>query len=179
MVKASEKCFELAHGFEGCELRAYQDSADIWTIGIGTTRYPDGKPVKKGDTCTLSQATMWFLWDMKDAETKLNRWLNDWNKKTLDQNKIDALVSFVYNVGYGETLMKMVNKNANDPAIWGAFLLYDKVSANKDGIDNDKDGKVDEPDEKKKELGLMRRRNSEAHLYFKNEINLYEELLRK
>lgn len=153
-IKASERCFELVEHFEGCKLTAYKDSAGIWTIGIGTIRYPDQKPVKEGDTCTIDQAKAWFLLDMKEAEDKLERWLSEFNRKYMDQYRIDALLSFVYNVGYGETLIKKVNTNPNDPSIWGAFLLYVKAGG-------------------KTVSGLVRRRNAEAHLYFKNELEFY------
>jgi len=177
MRKASERCFEMAMHFEGCKLKAYRDSARIWTLGIGTICYPDGKPVKEGHTCTMDQARQWFMWDIHEAESKLNRWLSPDNKKNLSQNKIDAIIDFVYNVGYGESLIKAINRNPEDVSIWGCFLLYDKVKATSDGKDNDNDGLIDEPGEMKKILGLLRRRNSEAHLYFKNELEFYEHLL--
>ena len=43
--------------FEGLELKAYQDSAGIWTIGYGNTRNPyTGLPIKKGDTITKKRS---------------------------------------------------------------------------------------------------------------------------
>lgn len=175
---ATDNCFKIAHHFEGCKLSAYQDGGGKWTIGIGTTIYPDGKPVQKGHTCTLDQAKMWFLWGMQEAERKLNKWLTGYVLKTLEQHKVDALLSCIYNVGYPQTLIEMVNKNPDHKAIWGAFLMYVKEPAEKDGKDNDKDGLVDEKGEKREVFGLLRRRNSEAHLYFKGEINFYEGLRR-
>jgi len=175
-IKASDKCFELVRHFEGCELKAYPDSGGLPTIGIGTTFYPDQKPVKLGDTCTIHQAKAWFMLDLKEAEEKLEKYLSKWNRDTMDQYRIDALLSFVYNVGYGETLMKKVNTNPNDVSIWGAFLLYSRVKADKDGKDNDGDGIVDEKGETKQVFGLLRRRQAEAHLYFKNELEFYEDL---
>lgn len=178
-IKASERCFTIALHFEGCKLKAYQDPKKIWTIGIGTTRYPDGKPVKSGDTCTVDMAKQWYLWDMHDAERKLERWLSPWNATTMDQHRIDAILDFIYNVGYGETLIKTINKNPNNPSIWGAFLLYDKITADKDGKDNDGDGLIDEPGEKMALVGLTRRRQCEANLYFNNEIDFFENLIKK
>lgn len=176
MIKASERCFIIGQFYEGLELKAYLDSNKIPTIGIGTTIYPNGKEVKMGETCTIDQAKEWYVWGMREAEEKLNRWLSEWNKKTLDQHRVDALLDFVYNVGYGEGLIKKINKNPDDPSIWGWFIMYDKVGAEKDGKDNDHDGKIDELGEMKEELGLLRRRNCEAHLWFKNEIHFYQEL---
>ena len=47
----------LVKEFEGCRLTAYPDpgtGAEPWTIGWGSTTYPDGKPVQPGDH--ISQA---------------------------------------------------------------------------------------------------------------------------
>jgi lysozyme len=156
-IKASERCFELVKHFEGCKLKAYKDSAGIWTIAIGCITYPNGNKVKQGDTCTTEQAKEYFLNDIKEAEKKLTRWLSDFNQKYMDQYRIDALLSIVFNVGYPETLIKKVNTNPNDTSIWGAFLLYVKAG-----------GKIVK--------GLVRRRNSEAFLYFKNDLHFFEEM---
>ena len=41
--------YELLKEFEGFRKEAYQCSAGVWTIGYGTTIYPDGSRVKQGD----------------------------------------------------------------------------------------------------------------------------------
>jgi lysozyme len=48
----------LIRVFEGCRLRAYQDSGRVWTIGFGHTG------VKPGDSCTLDQARQWLAEDL-------------------------------------------------------------------------------------------------------------------
>ena len=45
-MKVSQNCIDLIKKWEGCKLTAYKCPAGVWTIGIGTTRYPDGRPVK-------------------------------------------------------------------------------------------------------------------------------------
>jgi len=155
MIQASEKCFELVKHFEGCKLVAYPDSAGLYTIGIGTTVYPDGKPVKKGQTCTEDQARQWFLWDLKEAEGKLMRWLTVEDK--LPQHKIDALISIVYNLGYPQSLIRAVNNNHNDPNIAGLFQMYVKAGG-------------------RTIAGLVRRRRAESWLYFHNELKYFEPL---
>ena len=43
---------ELIKSFEGCHLSAYPDPLHGWsvaTIGYGTTRYPDGRQVQRGE----------------------------------------------------------------------------------------------------------------------------------
>ena len=46
---------DLISGFEGTRFTAYDDGVGVWTIGTGTTVYPNGVKVKQGDTCTLSK----------------------------------------------------------------------------------------------------------------------------
>ena len=50
-MKTSGEGIALIKKFEGCKLDAYQCSADVWTIGFGTT-----KGVKEGDACTQDEA---------------------------------------------------------------------------------------------------------------------------
>jgi lysozyme len=73
-------------------------------------------------------------------------------KSRVTNNQFSALVSFAYNVGIANlkrsTLLKLVNSNPNDPAIRAQFMRWNRAG-----------GKV--------LLGLTRRRESEADLYFK------------
>lgn len=158
-MKASQNCFLLSKYFEGCKLVAYKDGGGIWTLGSGTTFYPDNKPVKQGDTCTASQAEAWFMGDLKEAEDKVLEWVH----KDLLQNQFDACVSFAYNRGYSKTLFNMINADPQDKAIWGAFAINNKIRNPK-------------TEELEPSLGLTRRRNAEAHLYFRNELHYYEEI---
>ncbi|MGL4675515.1 MAG: lysozyme, partial [Wohlfahrtiimonas sp.] len=50
-MKTGQKGIELIKEFEGCKLKAYQDSVGVWTIGYGHT-----KNVRKGDVITQTQA---------------------------------------------------------------------------------------------------------------------------
>ena len=50
-MNISEEGLSLIKKFEGCELKAYQDSVDIWTIGFGHT-----KNVKEGDEINQEKA---------------------------------------------------------------------------------------------------------------------------
>tara|TARA_R110000782_G_scaffold2454_3_gene9582 strand:- start:2520 stop:2648 length:129 start_codon:yes stop_codon:yes gene_type:complete len=42
-MNASEEGIELIKNFEGCELKAYQDSVGVWTIGYGHTKEVKGR----------------------------------------------------------------------------------------------------------------------------------------
>lgn len=138
---------DMIVAFEGLKLKAYLDSANIPTIGVGTIRYPSGIRVKMGETCTPEQAYTWLKLHLsgncKDVD--------DLTIDSINQNQFDAIVSFVYNCGIpaykGSTLRKLINKNPKDPAITAEFLKWNKAG-----------GKVVK--------GLTNRRKAEAKLYF-------------
>ena len=108
----SERGFDLIKKFEGLKLKAYKDSAGIWTIGYGTIRYPNGKPVRQGDTCTQAQANEYMKHDCRWVEATLDKHIKN---ARLNQNQFDALASFVYNVGENafakSTMLSLINKN--------------------------------------------------------------------
>jgi lysozyme len=56
---------------EGLRLRAYPDpgtGGEPWTIGRGTTIYPDGRKVRPGDRCTEQQADEYKAHDVRRFE---------------------------------------------------------------------------------------------------------------
>lgn len=107
-MKTSAKGINLICGFEGLELKAYDDGVGVWTIGYGTTSI-NGVKVKKGDTCTTEQAKAYLAQDLKKFESAVNTAV----KVPLNQNQFDALVSLTYNIGSGafkdSTLLKKLN----------------------------------------------------------------------
>jgi lysozyme len=148
----SSKGIQLIEQFE-CSgnvnnfLKAYKCPAGVWTIGIGTTVYPNGQKVKEGDTCTKEQAYQYLQNDLLFTEKQVDSYTTD----AISQNQFDALVSFAYNVGVNglktSTLLKKVNANTNDPTIRDEFMRW--VYG----------GGVVLP-------GLVNRRKAEANLYF-------------
>jgi lysozyme len=97
-MKHSEKIRTFIASCEGFRNKAYQPVAgDKWTIGYGFT-YVDGTVVQEGDTITVD-----------DSNTELDRLLTlldiRLNTKkipiTVTQQQYDAVVSLVYNIGYG------------------------------------------------------------------------------
>ncbi len=138
---------DLISSFEGIRLDAYDDGVGVWTIGIGTTIYPNGVKVKKGDKCTLEQAKSYFAHDLKSFE----KTINDSVKVPLSQNQFDALVSLTYNIGQtafsNSTLLKKLNAKDYQGAA-DQFLRWNKGG-----------GKVMK--------GLVRRREAERALFLK------------
>ena len=102
---------DLICGFEGKRLTAYDDGVGVWTIGFGTTVYPNSIKVKKGDACTEAQAKAYMAHDLKKFESAVNNAVT----VPLSQNQFDALVSLAYNIGTnafsGSTLVKKLNSN--------------------------------------------------------------------
>ena len=99
---------DLIKKFEGFRSKAYQDSVGVWTIGYGTTRI-NGEPVKAGMTITEDQA----LQLVQQEVNKLWSQIEQISRVSLNQNQMNALVDFAYNLGFNalktSTLMKMVN----------------------------------------------------------------------
>ena len=99
----------LICGFEGLKLKAYDDGVGVWTIGFGTTVYPNGIKVKKGDTCSEAQAKAYMAHDLKKFESAVNSAVT----VQINQSQFDALVSLAYNIGVGafekSTLLKKFN----------------------------------------------------------------------
>ena len=86
--KVSTAGINLICSFEGLRLKAYDDGGGVWTIGYGTTIYPNGVQVKKGDTCTLEQAKAYMAHDLKRFESAVNSAVT----VPINQNQFDALV---------------------------------------------------------------------------------------
>ena len=112
---------DLICGFEGKRLVAYDDGVGVWTIGFGTTIYPNGIKVKKGDTCTEAQAKSYMAHDLKKFEQAVNGAVTI----PLNQNQFDALVSLAYNIGTGAFNKSTLVKKLNAGDIRGAADQFD------------------------------------------------------
>ena len=146
-MKASKKLIAMVEQFEGLYLTAYLCPANVWTIGLGSTKYADGSRVKQGDKLTKAEAYALFQDTVGEYEEAVNKYVT----APINQNQFDALVDFCYNLGNGNfkasTLLKRVNANPKDPDIRTQFMKWNKAG-----------GKVLK--------GLTRRREAEANLYF-------------
>lgn len=109
-LKTSGRMKRYIKSFEALRLKAYLDSAGVWTIGWGTTVYPNGVKVLRWDICTKQQAQEYFDFDISNFEEVINQSVN----RYINQNQFDALMSFVYNLGEtkfrNSTLLKLLNQ---------------------------------------------------------------------
>ena len=156
ITRVSPKCLKIIEQFEcGGNFRnfmsAYKCPAGIWTIGMGTTRYPSGEPVMPGDRITEQQVYEYLTHDLTAAESAVANSVT----AQINQHQFDALVDFVYNVGISafkkSTLLKVINKNPDDNDIIVQFMRWKLV-----------DGKPS--------AGLIRRRFTESWLYVHGEL---------
>ncbi len=103
-MKTGQHGIDLIKKYESCKLTAYKCPAGVWTIGYGHTQ-----GVKQGDKIDQNQADKFLGDDLKESENDINAAC----RKELTQWQFDALVSFVFNVGYGafrsSTLLKYIN----------------------------------------------------------------------
>jgi len=146
-MKVDSAGIELIGQFEGLRLNAYDDGTGVWTIGWGTTVYPDGTKVKKGDSITLKQAKHYKAHSL----AKFEKAVNDAVDVPLNQNQFNALVSLAYNIGVGaftnSTLVKRLNEG-NYKAAADQFLVWVNAGG-------------------KRMQGLVNRRNKERELFLK------------
>lgn len=140
---------ELMHRYEGLRLDAYLCPANVWTIGFGNTFYENGTKVKRGDKITRERANELFN---NIVEQRFATPLRSVIVSKVNNFQFSALVSLAYNIGIGNisksTLLRLVNKNQNDPNIRNQFMRWNRAG-----------GKV--------LRGLTLRREAEANLYFK------------
>lgn len=108
-MNISQEGLELIKKFEGCELKAYQDSVGVWTIGYGHT-----KNVEEGDEITKEESEEMLADEMEEYEG----YINDNVECDLSQNQFDCLVSWVYNLGpsnlKSSTMLKVLNDDDYD-----------------------------------------------------------------
>ena len=126
---------------EGLRLEAYEDAAGVPTIGYGHT-----KNVRMGDKISEYWAKEMLREDIEEAE---------WQVKELGvaktEGQLDALVSFVFNLGIGRlntsTLLKVIRNGGSMQQIKKEFKRWVYAGG-------------------KKMPGLVKRREWEAKRFF-------------
>ena len=149
------KAEELIKRFEADDinkyLKAYIDPVGIPTIGYGSTYNYDAKRgVMLGDIITQQKAVEWLRKETKSIVPKIKALV----KVPINQNQLDSLTSFVYNVGIGNfknsTLLRLLNSGAPKSEVAAQFDRWNKGTVNGE--------KVVLP-------GLVRRRSEEKALF--------------
>jgi lysozyme len=126
-MKLSSEGLALIKRWEGCKLKSYQDSADVWTIGYGRTTATGLGPVGPGMTITQAQAES----DLLRGLAKYERTVIECLARTPTQAQYDAMVSLCYNIGQGAfagcSVVKRFNLGKMAEAA-DAFLMWNKVT---------------------------------------------------
>lgn len=149
-IMPSISCINLIKKFEGCNLHAYVDPGSgnkPITIGYGSTVYQNNSSILLGQTISQDEAESLLLWDVDNKAKGLNL------VSPLLQCRLDAIVSFTYNVGLSawntSHLKQMIIANPADPNIRMEFMKWVHAGA-------------------VVMQGLVTRRTAEANLYFGN-----------
>jgi GH24 family phage-related lysozyme (muramidase) len=125
-VKTSRSGIDLIKKWEGCRLKAYQDSVGVWTIGYGLTSAAGIVPVTKGMVITQQQADDYLVRSLVKYEAAVTRALT----RAPSQPQFDAMVSLCYNIGpgafAGSTLVRRFN-SGDIPGAADAFLMWNKA----------------------------------------------------
>ena len=147
---------KLIKEFEGCHLEAYADPLHGWgvpTIGFGTTRYPDGRAVKRGDKINVIEAEDLLDDEIAKIAKHLSTVIPHWSGMLITQQS--ALISFAYNLGtnfYGKAGFETITAKLRDKAwanVPAALKLYRNPGTSA-------------------EAGLLRRRTAEGALWSQN-----------
>jgi GH24 family phage-related lysozyme (muramidase) len=88
---------DLVKSFEGCRLQSYNDGVGVATIGWGSTHWPDGRPVKLGESCSQEQADAMLEVHIRQSVLPALAAIPNWGGMSEQQR--GALVSFAYNLG--------------------------------------------------------------------------------
>lgn len=145
MAHVTNKCIKLVKRFEGLYKKAYRDEVGVWTIGYGITNADKsitGTTIKAGLVISEKTADNWLE---KSLNSRYLQKVMKYDKKyRWNQNEIDALVSFAYNIGSIDGLT--ANGTRSRATIAAKILEYNKAG-----------GKV--------YRGLTRRRKAERKLF--------------
>ena len=121
-------------GLEKLELKAYQDSAGVWTIGYGCT-YMDGRPVRKGDLLHDETVARYLLMQtLRHYENGVDKAVT----ADITNPQFDACVLLCYNIGVGDahsgftgsSVDRLINEEADMEDIEPHWLVWNKVHVN-------------------------------------------------
>lgn len=146
-MRISESCEITLKGYESLELTAYVCPKGKLTIGWGHTGKVDGVRIYEGLKITKVKAQQLFEQDIATVEVPLSK---EPYADNLSNDRWDALVSFIFNVGWGRfkksTLRRKLLANIEDKSIPDEFRRWVYCNG-------------------KKLSGLVKRREWEAQLY--------------
>ena len=155
----SKQALDMIKHHEGVKLKPYRCPARLWTVGVGHVIVPDHAKTPFDERLNLKLPKEWnrqLTMEEVDAilQNDLKRFEAGVRKlcpSNLSQSRLDALVSFSFNVGLGNLQRSSIRMRHNRGDFAGAadeFMKWTKAA-----------GKV--------LPGLVKRRTDERNLYLK------------
>lgn len=155
----SKQALDMIKHHEGVRLKPYRCPARLWTVGVGHVIVPDHAKTPFDERLNLKLPKEWnrqLTMEEVDAilQADLKRFETGVRKlcpANLSQSRLDALVSFSFNVGLGNLQRSSIRMRHNRGDFAGAadeFMKWTKAA-----------GKV--------LPGLVKRRTDERNLYLK------------
>lgn len=155
----SKQALDMIKHHEGVRLKPYRCPARLWTVGVGHVIVPDHAKTPFDERLNLKLPKEWnrqLTMEEVDAilQADLKRFEAGVRKlcpANLSQSRLDALVSFSFNVGLGNLQRSSIRMRHNRGDFAGAadeFMKWTKAA-----------GKV--------LPGLVKRRTDERNLYLK------------
>lgn len=143
--RVSQTGLDLIKSFEGLRLNAYRDPVGIWTIGYGITNPRYAFP---GNRITAQKAEELLREEVDGFTRGVVRAIG--NSREVNQNQLDAFVSFAYNVGIGafqnSTMLRLFKQGASLNRVAQEFDRWVNAGG-------------------RRLAGLVRRRNAEQALF--------------
>jgi GH24 family phage-related lysozyme (muramidase) len=126
-MSVSAKALNFIKDFEGERLKSYRDTGGIFTIGYGSIYNHDAKrKVQEGDIIDKETALRWLRLDAGKFATGVKKLV----KVPINQNQLDSLTSFAYNLGLGalqtSTLLRKLNAGSPKSEVAAEFLKWNK-----------------------------------------------------
>lgn len=135
---------DIIKKYESFSSKPYLCPAHVATIGYGCTVYPDGRKVTMKDEPITKEKAEAFLLDYV-----MNEIMPHIKDLRLNDNQIIALISLIYNIGWGAFSKSKCYKAIKEKDWCTAYQEWTWIKAN---------GKV--------LLGLVKRRAEEKYLFF-------------
>jgi lysozyme len=129
-MKISDKCLKMIKHHEGVRTKPYQCPALLWTVGVGHVIDPNHARVPMADRKALPVPSGWDrTLSMDEVDDILQKDLARFVAGVLrlcpetanNQNHLDALVSFSFNVGLGNLQKSQVRMKYNRGDFDGAM----------------------------------------------------------
>ena len=138
VMQASQAAIELISRFTQPQTKPYTDPSGVLMIGYGTSVYPSGAKVAEGDEISADEALSYLADSVVDVVAYLNGELTG---VALNQNQVDALVSFTYSVKREEFQTSTLLQKLKADDLAGAIRT---LAAIKHAFDQDDSGDQDD-----------------------------------